>query len=101
MIARDNRTVVIPNGEISSTLLVNYSTASKIRLDIIVGISYSADIDKARAVMEQVAKEYIDVMQNERIDVVVFELGDSSVNMKLRVYTRMETYRSLRWQLQE
>ncbi|EQM72632.1 MULTISPECIES: mechanosensitive ion channel family protein [Stutzerimonas stutzeri subgroup] len=81
----DNKTIVVPNGSLSNGHITNYSREPRRRADINVGIDYSADIKLARQIL-------LDIAQDERVlrdpEPVVFVtgLGDSSVNLSLRVW---------------
>lgn len=81
----DNKTIVVPNGSLSNGHITNYSREPRRRADINIGIDYSADIKLARQIL-------LDIAQDERVlrdpEPVVFVtgLGDSSVNLSLRVW---------------
>ena len=97
----DNKMIFIPNGGLSTGSLTNYSAQSKRRVDITIGIDYSDDIDKARKVCKEV------VAKNEKIDkdpeplIAVSELGDSSVNMLVRVWCDTSEYWNVTFYLNE
>jgi small conductance mechanosensitive channel len=81
----DNKVVIVPNGALSNGHIINYSREPRRRADINIGIDYSSDIKKAREVLLEIA-------QDPRVHVdpapVVFVtgLGDSAVNLSLRVW---------------
>ena len=81
----DNKVVIVPNGSLSNGHITNYSREPRRRADINIGIDYSSDIKKAREVLLEIA-------QDPRVHVepapVVFVtgLGDSAVNLSLRVW---------------
>ena len=81
----DNKVVIVPNGALSNGHITNYSREPRRRADINIGIDYSSDIKKAREVLLEIA-------QDPRVHVdpapVVFVtgLGDSAVNLSLRVW---------------
>lgn len=97
----DNKTIIIPNAEITSGLITNYSAKPTRRVDMVFGIDYEDDIDKARQViLETIGKD-------ERIHadpaplVVVAALADSSVNLSTRVWVNSENYWPVMWDQQE
>lgn len=81
----DNKVVIVPNGSLSNGHITNYSREPRRRADINIGIDYSSDIKRAREVLLEIA-------QDPRVHVdpapVVFVtgLGDSAVNLSLRVW---------------
>lgn len=81
----DNKVVIVPNGSLSNGHITNYSREPRRRADINIGIDYSSDIKRAREVLLEIA-------QDPRVQVdpapVVFVtgLGDSAVNLSLRVW---------------
>ncbi|MBN2165008.1 MAG: mechanosensitive ion channel [Marinilabiliaceae bacterium] len=97
----DNKLIFIPNGGLSTGSLTNYSAQEKRRIDIIVGIDYNDDIDKAREICLAVAN------RNEIIDkdpapfVGVSSLADSSVNILVRVWCDTVAYWDVTFYLNE
>lgn len=88
----DNKTVIIPNGAISNGNITNYSTLGKIRVDLIMGISYSSNIKKAKEVLLQTMRQHDKVMKDPAPFVGVESLGDSSVNLAVRPHCTPEDY---------
>lgn len=77
----DNRVITIPNGKLASITVTNNSVMPIRRMDISCGISYGADIGKAKAIMEKVIRSCDTVLQEEPVTVFVDSLGDSSVTI--------------------
>lgn len=88
----DNKTVIIPNGAISNGDITNYSTLGKIRVDLVMGISYESNIKKAREVLMAAMESHDKVMKDPAPFVGVVELGDNSVNLAVRPYCTPEDY---------
>lgn len=101
LITPDRHMVVVPNGELANSNILNMSTLNDRRLDIKVGISYEADIHRAREVLLQVLDEDPGVLQEEEKRVFVDELADSSVVLDLRCYSANENFWETRWRLTE
>ncbi len=93
--------VVLPNASLANTSLVNYTTTPLRRLDLTVGISYSADIKRAKKVAERVLYEEPLVVIEEPIWVYVGNLSDSSVNLSMYCFVRSEDYHTARGMLME
>ena len=97
----DNKVVMVPNGTLSNSSITNVSTMEKRRVDLVVGIAYEADIRTAKEVLYSVAEAEEARLPEEEILVFVDELGDSSVNMGVRIWVKTEDYWSARWRLTE
>ncbi|MCH5257869.1 MAG: mechanosensitive ion channel [Lachnospiraceae bacterium] len=101
LVTADNRLVVIPNGELSNSSMINASAMPKRRIDISVGISYDADIREARTVLMKLLESDDKVMQSEDKTVFVDSLGDSAVILGVRCYAESEYYWETKWRLTE
>lgn len=101
LITPDRHMVVVPNGELANSNILNMSTLNDRRMDIKVGISYEADIRKAKEVLLQVLNEDPGVLQDEEKRVFVDDLADSSVVLGLRCYSANENFWETRWRLME
>lgn len=97
----DNKRIVIPNGTISNMDVINVTNEPTRRLDLIIPVSYRADIDYVRSVILGVCQKNELVLHEEQIDILLYEFGSSSVNMAVRVWVATENYWPLKWQLQE
>lgn len=99
----DNRRIIIPNGQLADNSLINVTASDTRRLDIRVGISYNSDLRKAKELLLKLAMEDGDVLKEEEKMpmAVVEELGGSSVNMLLRVWTPTERYWDVKFRLTE
>lgn len=97
----DNKYVVVPNSAILGGNIVNYSRKPTRRIDLIVGVSYNADLAKTKSVLEAVVKENTGVLKSPEPQVAVAELADSSVNLVVRPWVRGEDYWRVRFELME
>jgi len=97
----DNIVIIIPNNEIMKRDIVNYTIIStKIRVRINIGVSYDADIEKAKDLINSVAGTLPWVSKDPPPQVVVRNFGESSVDLQLRVWIddarkRMDTISSV------
>lgn len=91
--------VAAPNSKIWSDSITNFSKLPTRRIDLVVGISYDDDIDKARALILKLARGKEQVLDSPEPVVNVTNLGDSSVDLELRAWTRREDYWEIRWGL--
>ena len=92
LLTPENKTIIIPNGPLSNNDIVNYNTEGKIRVDLLMGISYNASIKDARRVLLEVMNKHPKVLQNPAPFVGVYELGDHAVNLAVRPYSLPQDY---------
>lgn len=97
----DGKTIVLPNGTLANTSLVNYTAANYRRLDLQVGISYDSDIRKAKEILNGLLDENPLVLKDKDKIVVVDDLADSAVIIGVKCHVRTEDYWTLRGELLE
>ncbi|MBN1407809.1 MAG: mechanosensitive ion channel [Calditrichaceae bacterium] len=97
----DNKTIIIPNGSLSNGAITNYTMEEKRRVDMIFGIGYSDDIKKTKEVLQNLIKGDERILTDPEPMVVVSELGDSSVNFAVRVWTKTSDYWGVFFDMQE
>ncbi len=101
LLTPDNRKVVIPNGALADSSLINVTAQEKRRLDIDVGISYAADLRRAKEVCMKLLEQDARILQDEERLAVVSELADSAVMLKVRFWVRPEDYWMAKWEMTE
>lgn len=101
LLTPDNKTIVIPNGTLSNSSLTNVTNMDRRRIDLVVGIAYEADIRTAKEALLAVAEGDPAKLSEEPALVFVNDLGDSAVNIGVRVWVRAEDYWEARWRLTE
>lgn len=97
----DNKIVILPNGTLANNSMTNFSEAALRRVDITVGISYNADIKKAKDVLQRIIDGDEDVKHEEPKKIYVDSLGSSEVVLGIRVYCDNPKYWELKWRLLE
>lgn len=88
----DNKTIILPNGGLSTSSMTNFSTEPQRRVDFTFGIGYSDDIDKAKAVINGLIKADDRILNDPAPFIAVSELADSSVNFAVRVWADAGNY---------
>ncbi len=88
----DNRRIIIPNGTIFGSTIENISHHDTRRVDISVGVEYGADTDKTREVLTAAAMAVPDRLDDPAPQIILLNLGDSSVDWQVRVWTKSENY---------
>ena len=97
----DNREVLIPNGSLANGTMVNVSANPTRRVDITVGVSYSADLKLAQKILRDLGEKDAARLADQDVTVFVSELGASSVNLGLRVWVDAANYWDCKWRLTE
>ncbi len=92
LLTPENKTVIVPNGPLSNGDLTNYTTEGKIRVDMVMGISYNASIKEAKKVLLEEMNKHPKILQDPKPFVGVLELGDNSVNLAVRPYSAPQDY---------
>lgn len=92
MLTLDNKTIIVPNTDLATSSLINFSKQPTRRVDVNCGIAYGMSVDKARKVMLDLANGDARVLKDPAAVVVVTTLNDSSVDLQLRVWCKTEDY---------
>ncbi len=93
----DNRSVVIPNGNISNTSLVNVTLHDKRRAEIKIGVGYEEDLDKVKRVVLDAVKTVPGYLADEAVDFFIDEFADSSIMICVRFYAKIDLYWDSVW----
>lgn len=88
----DNKTVIVPNGAVTSSSITNYSSKPTRRIDLVIGVSYDADLAKTRELLHEIASTHENVLKDQDVTVGVSELADSSVNLVVRPWVKSADY---------
>lgn len=97
----DNKIVVIPNGTLANSSLTNATKSNRRQLDLVVPISYDADIKKAKELLMELSQKETRRLTEEGVKVFVKELNGSSVDLGLRFWVPTEEYWNVRWDMLE
>ncbi len=97
----DNNTAIVPNGPIINDNIINLTTKNSIRVDVKVGIAYHESIDNARKVINEAIQANTYIIDHQNNGIFVNDLGESSVQLIVRWYTKPETYRPAYFSLTE
>lgn len=87
----DNKTIILPNGNLSNGIITNINRQPTRKVVFDVGVDYEADLQKARQVLLDLAKDPR-VMQDPEPQAVISTLGDSSITVSLRVWVKTADY---------
>jgi small conductance mechanosensitive channel len=92
LVTLDNKVIYIPNATLTSGNIVNVTAKDTRRVDMVFGISYGDDIDKARSAIIEVINANSKILKEPKTDILVSELGDSSVNFNVRPWVNTTDY---------
>ena len=101
IITPDNKRIVIPNSHITTNHIINYSAENMRRVDFSFSISYSDNIEKAKAVIKEVALSNEDILKDPLPEVYVKSHEASSINLTARVWCRVDKYWDVYFAMQE
>ncbi len=88
----DNKQIIVPNSQVMNSVITNYSAKDKRRVDMVVGVSYSDDLDKVRAILEELVAADDRILDDPPHKIAVQALADSSVNFVVRPWVRTSDY---------
>ncbi|MCL4124262.1 UNVERIFIED_CONTAM: hypothetical protein GTU68_041907 [Idotea baltica] len=88
----DNKMVVVPNGSVIGSPITNYSRHDTRRIDLMIGVSYNADLQKTKALLTKICESDERVLKEPGVQVGVHTLADSSVNFVVRPWVSTADY---------
>ena len=97
LITFDNKSVVIPNGNISNTSLVNVTEHDMRRVDILFSVAYDSDMEKVKRVTIETIKDVDGYLPDEQILFYIDEFADSGINMYVKFYATIEKFFDAKW----
>jgi len=92
LITPDNKQIFVPNSDISSDRIVNYSALGKRRVDLSFGASYDCDFEKVKDILYKVCEQHPLVLKEDEIFIKVKEYRESDIEYVVRVWTKTEDY---------
>lgn len=92
IVTPDNKLICIPNGGLSTSVLVNYSKESERRVDWTFHIAYGDDYDKAKALLTKFAEEDSRILKDPAVFIELLNLNDSSVDIVMRAWVKSSDY---------
>lgn len=101
LVTVDNRIIVLPNGNLANNSLINVTASNSRRMDLVVGVSYTADLKKAKEVLQEVLEQDEKVLKDKERTVFVDELGASSVNIGVRCWFLTDDFWAGKWRITE
>ncbi len=98
LVTVDNKSIVIPNGNISNTSLINVTEREKRRVDIAFSVSYDSDLDKVKQVVLDIVKQVDGFRENDAVDLYIDNFGDSGIEMYVRFFVDIDKFFPAKWE---
>ncbi len=92
----DNQIIFVPNGALSNGNIINYSYAETRRANIIINISYDSNLKKAKEIIFEIIHNHPAILKEPEPVILVDSLGDSSVNIAVRPWSKIEDFFTMR-----
>ena len=97
----DNKSIIVPNSNITNSNITNYSAKDTRRIDLTFGIGYGDDLRKAKKVLQEILEKDERILKDPAPVVAVSALADSSVNFAVRPWVKTEDYWAVYFDLTE
>ena len=97
----DNKTIYIPNGILSNGVVTNYTQEGIRRVDIVIGVDYNSDLQLVKNTITEVMNRNTHVLKTPEATTFVLDLADSSINMAIRPWAKVEDYFKVRSEILE
>lgn len=101
LVTGDNKVIIIPNANVMGGIITNYSLKSQRRIDLAIGISYDADIQQAKSLLQTILAGDERVLKEPEAAIAVAELGDSAITINVRPWVAASDYWPVRADLLE
>ena len=101
LLSAENKTIIIPNGPLSTGTIVNYTTAGYLRVDTSLAIAPNMDIDKARRIAIEAMLTHAKVLKDPAPEVAVQKIGDGMITLAIRPYCNQGDYWNVNFGIQE
>ena len=101
LLTADNKTIYIPNGILSNGVVTNYTQEGIRRVDIVIGVDYSSDLQLVKNTIKEVMSRNTQVLKEPEATTFVIDLADSSINMAIRPWAKVEDYFKVRSEILE
>lgn len=97
LLTPDMRMVILPNGNVFNSPIINFGKYGVRRVEIQIGIGYEDDFDSAKEVLNQVLKDEPLILQDRKFTIELNEFGESSINLAMYAYTETQNYLQAKW----
>ena len=97
----DGKIIVIPNGKIIAGNIINFSREPVRRNEFIIGVAYDSDIDQVKQILTDIIQSEDRILKDREMTVRLNELGASSINFVVRVWSNSGDLQNVYWDVLE
>ena len=97
----DNKKIIVPNSQIMNGTITNYTAEKTRRVDLVLGVSYESDLKKVKDILMGIIQKHKLILKDPEPFVRLAEMAESSLNFKVRVWTKTEDYWTVYFDLTE
>ncbi|MBC8416390.1 MAG: mechanosensitive ion channel [Candidatus Cloacimonetes bacterium] len=97
----DNKKIIVPNSQIMNGTITNYTAEKTRRVDLVLGVSYESDLKKVKDILMGIFQKHKLILKDPEPFVRLAEMAESSLNFKVRVWTKTEDYWTVYFDLTE
>lgn len=97
----DNKSIIIPNGRLTNEVITNVSANKERRVDLVFSVAYDTSIEKVKAILNEIARQHEKILQDRDIFVRLEKHNSSSLDFKVRVWSKKEDYWTVYFDLME
>ena len=101
LLTHDNRLVVIPNGTLTNSSLINVTSEAKRKVEVTIPVAYNTDFKKMKEVVHGILSEDDRILDSEPKDIFISSFDDSGMTIAIRVWAATSDYWSTLWDLRE
>ncbi|HRO48024.1 mechanosensitive ion channel family protein [Agriterribacter sp.] len=101
LLTPDNKTVILPNGPLSTGVITNFNTHGNLRVDLSLAIALDVPVEKARTVAIEAMLKHPKVLKDPKPEVSVLKIGDGMTTLAIRPYTTQSDYWDVYFGVQE
>ncbi len=97
----DNKRVIVPNGQVMASVIINYSANDTRRVDLVFGVSYGNDLHRVRTALEELVAADERILAEPACTIAVLELGENGVRFVCRPWVKSDDYGPVSFDLTE
>lgn len=97
----DNKVIIVPNGKLSSGVIINVTATDVRRVDFVFSTSYETNAKKVREILFDIVSDYPYILQDKEMFIKLSKLNSSSLDFTVRVWGKKENYRDILFDLPE
>ena len=101
LLSAENKTIIVPNGPLSTGIIINYTTGGHLRVDMNMAIAPDMDIEKARRIAVEAMLTHPKVLRTPAPEVAVNKISDGMINLAIRPYCNQADYWEVYFGIQE